>query len=55
MIIKAQRGRGTKIHILLDDEYQITTNYDFWAENFIADGTDISDEEWQELDRKCVV
>ena len=42
MIIKAQRGRGTKIHILLDDEYQITTNYDFWAENFIANGTDIS-------------
>lgn len=52
MIIKAQRGMGTKIHILLDDEYQITTNYDFWAENFIADGTDISDEEWQELVEK---
>ena len=52
MIIKAQKGRGTKIHILLDDEYRVTTNYDFWAENYIADGTDISDAEWEELLRK---
>ena len=52
MIIKAQKGRGTKIHILLDDEYRVTTNCDFWAENYIADGTDISDAEWEELLRK---
>ena len=49
MIIKAQRGRGNKIHLLLDDEYKITTDVEFWALNYINDGTDISDEEWAEL------
>ncbi len=49
MVIKAQRGRGKKIHLLLDDEYKITTDIDFWAENFISDGEDISEEEWDRL------
>lgn len=49
MIIKAQRGRGSKIHLLLDDEYKVTTDENFWLDNFIPDGTDISDEEWEEL------
>ena len=49
MIIKAQKGRGSKIHLLLDDEYQITTDVNFWAENYIKDGTDITDEEWNTL------
>ncbi|MDE6124187.1 MAG: recombination regulator RecX [Eubacterium sp.] len=49
MIIKAQKGRGSKIHLLLDDEYRITTDVEFWAENFIKDGTDIDDEEWENL------
>ena len=49
MIIKAQKGRGSKIHLLLDDEYQITTDVNFWAENYIKDGTDITDEEWDIL------
>ncbi len=52
MILKTQRGRGKKIHILLDDEYVITTDIDYWAEIFIADGTDISDEDWLELSNK---
>lgn len=29
MVIKSQKGRGKKIHILLDSEYQITTDVDF--------------------------
>lgn len=49
MILKAQRGRGNKIHLLLDDEYKITTDVEFWALNFIVDGTDITDEEWEAL------
>ena len=49
MIIKAQKGRGSKIHLLLDDEYQITTDVNFWAENYIKDGTDITQEEWNSL------
>ena len=52
MILKAQRGRGSKIHLLLDDEYQLTTDAEFWALNFINDGTDITDEEWEELVEK---
>lgn len=49
MIIKHQNGRGSKIHILLDDEYVVTTDENFWFDNYISDGTDITDEEWQEL------
>lgn len=49
MILKSQQGRGTKIHILLDDEYAVTTDVDSWAEFFVPDGTDVSEEEWQEL------
>ena len=41
MIISHNHGRGKKIHLLLDDEYIITTDEDFWAENYIKDGTDI--------------
>ena len=52
MIIKAQKGRGSKIHLLLDDEYQITTDVNFWAENYIKDGTEITDEEWNHLVEK---
>ena len=49
MILKAQRGRGNKIHLLLDDEYKITTDVEFWSLNYINDGTDITEEEWEEL------
>lgn len=49
MIITHQQGRGKKIHILIDGDYQITTDVDFWAENFIKDSTDITDDEWQDL------
>lgn len=49
MIITHQKGRGTKVHILLDGEYTVTTDENFWMDNYIADGTDIDDDEWQEL------
>lgn len=49
MIITHQKGRGKKIHLLIDGEYQITTDLDFWAENYIKDGTEISEENWQNL------
>ncbi|MCC8073565.1 MAG: recombination regulator RecX [Clostridiales bacterium] len=49
MILTHQKGRGTKIHLLLDDEYAITTDENFWLDNFIPDGTDIDEKEWQEL------
>lgn len=49
MIISHSHGRGKKIHILIDNEYQITTDEDFWAENFIKDGTEIDDNEWLNL------
>lgn len=49
MIIKSQKGRSSKIHILIDGEYRITTDVDFWAERAIADGTEIDEDEWQAL------
>lgn len=49
MIIKHQKGRGTKIHILIDDEYAVTTDENFWFDNYIPDGTEIDEDEWQEL------
>lgn len=49
MIIKSQKGRGSKIHILIDGEYRITTDVDFWAERAIADGTEIDEDEFQAL------
>ena len=52
MIITHSKGRGKKIHILIDGEYQITSDIDFWAENFYKDSEDISDEEWKSLTDK---
>ena len=49
MIISHTKGRGKKIHLLIDNEYKITTDIDFWAEHYIKDGTDIDEDEWQEL------
>lgn len=49
MIISHSKGRGKKIHLLIDDEYQITTDVDFWADNYIKDGTEIDDDEWNDL------
>ncbi len=49
MIIKHQRGRGNKVHLLLDDNYEVTTDINFWADHFIPDGTEITEEEWEEL------
>ena len=52
MIITHTKGRRSKIHLHLDGEYQITTDIDFWAENFIKDGTNIDEDEWNELVEK---
>lgn len=49
MIISHKQGRGKKIHLFIDDEYQITTNLDFWSEHYYKDGTQIDEEQWQEL------
>lgn len=49
MIIRHQKGRGTKIHLLLDDKYAVTTDENFWLDNYIPDGTEIDEDEWREL------
>lgn len=46
MIIKAQKGRGKKIHILINDEYKLTVTQDFWFGQSILSGDEISDEEF---------
>lgn len=52
MKITHQKGRGTKVHILLDGEYTVTTDENFWMDNFIPNDTEISEEEWEELLKK---
>lgn len=49
MVIKSQKGRGKKVHILIDGEYRITTDIDFWFELGVQDGSELSDDEWQVL------
>ena len=49
MRLTHQLGRGTKVHLLLDDEYQITTSTTLWAEHYLPDGTEISEDDWQRL------
>ncbi len=49
MKISHSKGRGKKIHILIDDEYKITTDIDFWAEHYYQDGTEINEEQWLSL------
>ncbi len=49
MVIKSQKGRGKKVHILIDGEYRITTDIDFWLELGVQDGSELSDDEWQVL------
>lgn len=49
MIITHKKGRGTKIHLYLDDEYAATTDENFFYDNYISDGTEITEDEWQEL------
>ena len=52
MVISHNKGRGKKIHLLLDGEYKITTDIDFWAEHYINDGTEIDEDEWDALVEK---
>lgn len=49
MLITHQKGRGNKVHLLLDGEYKITTDINFWLDNYISDGTQISEDEWEKL------
>lgn len=49
MILTHQKGRGSKIHLLIDGEYAVTTDENFWLDNYISDGTELSEDEWQEL------
>lgn len=52
MIVKAQKGRGKKVHILLDGEYIITTDIDFWFQNGLPDGYDADESEWEQISEK---
>lgn len=49
MKISHSKGRGKKIHLFIDDEYMLTTDIDFWASHFYKDGSEITEEQWQEL------
>lgn len=43
MILTAQQGKGQKIHILLDGEYRLTTNQEFWLTCGLFSGMEIDE------------
>ena len=43
MILTAQQGKGQKIHILLDGEYRLTTNREFWLTCGLFSGMEINE------------
>lgn len=45
----SSKGRGTKVHLFLDGEYAATTDENCWLDNYISNGADIDDEQWQAL------
>ena len=49
MILTHQKGRGTKVHLFLDGEYAATTDENCWLDNYISNGADIDDKQWQAL------
>ncbi len=46
MKITAQKGRGNKVHILVDGEYKMTVTSDFWLSQNIRCDDEIDDEEF---------
>ncbi|HPY99930.1 MAG TPA: regulatory protein RecX [Clostridiales bacterium] len=49
MILKAQKGRGEKVHLLVDGIYTATTTMHFWASAGIQNGADLSAQEVNDL------
>lgn len=49
MILQAKKGRGEKVHIMVDGEYTATTTMNFWTTIGPANGTDVSAEELESL------
>ncbi len=49
MIIKAQQGKGNKIHILVDGEYKATVDSDWWYSEKYRNSKEITEEELTEL------
>lgn len=49
MILTAKQGRGDKIHLLVDGEYQFTVDREFWFSQGIASGADIPREQLDRL------
>lgn len=53
MIITAKKGRGTKMHLFIDDEYDFTVTADFWYSSSFQSGDEIDESELKQLKRKA--
>ena len=53
MILTAQKGKGKKIHILIDGEYVFTTDDEFWFTSGMKSGANITDEEFAEFKERA--
>ena len=49
MIIKSKAGNGNKIHVYIDDRYELTVYDDYWHQNGFRDGEAITEEELASL------
>lgn len=49
MILTARQGKGQKMHILLDGEYRLTTNREFWLTCGLFSGMEISGAEFEQF------
>lgn len=47
MIITAKKGKGSKMHISVDDAYLLTVTEDFWFSGTLRSGDEISEEEFE--------
>ncbi len=52
MKLSYKSGRGNKLHLYLDGEYQITTTTDFFAGHYYKEDSEIDEDEWLELVEK---
>lgn len=53
MIITAEKGRGNKAHIMLDGEYLLTVDTEFWLSGSIHSGDDIDEIQLEEFKKSA--
>ncbi len=53
MIVTAKKGKGSKMHISVDNAYLLTVTEDFWFSGSVRSGDEISEEEYEVFREKA--